>query len=357
MIIYWLLWVGLCLANIFSSYRGENEKLFFYFTALIFFLFIGFRYQVGGDWYNYLYFYDLIKYSDLKSIFLGGDPAYNLLNYWGNKLGFTDTILVNAICGFLVIYFLSRLALNLKNYWLVFLVYFPYHLIVVSAGYTRQSVAIAACTYSIFQLFEKKLLNFFILVVFAALFHKTAIIFLIFYPILILNKIKNYKILCDIYLLLSFIILVVFLYYFSLQDENIYLQGNEEISSKGFFIRWLYHLIPLFIFYKYKNNYKSQLYYPLINYFGYLVLFMFPLGVFFSTLADRFNLYLIFFDIFILCTAFNFFTEKSKKMLLMMLVLFYSIQMFLWFFYGEWAMKAWVPYQNYISNYLLHSVF
>lgn len=357
MVIYWLTWFFICCANLFGTYRNRLDKVFFVLMGVYLFFFVGFRYQVGGDWYNYLFFYDLAKYMDLHSVLLNGDPAYNLLNYFGNKLEYKDTILVNAICGFLVLFFLIKLSLRLKSYWLVFLIYYPYHFLVVSTGYTRQSVAIAIILWAFINLLDGKLSKFLLYTLLAALFHKTAIILMIFLPVAFLARIKNSSVSSNIYIILSLFFLTFLLYFFGLSESNIYLQGNEEVSSKGFFIRWIYHLIPLSFFYYHNNFFKQKSYYSVLRYMSLLVLFMLPLGVFFSTLADRFNLYLIFFDIFVLCSIFFYKMEKYKKVMLMLLIFFYSMQMFLWFFFGEWAMKAWVPYQNYISNYLLNSVF
>ncbi|NNG81648.1 EpsG family protein [Acinetobacter sp. ANC 5378] len=357
MVIYWLIWFYLCLCNMLSSYKNNVGKVFLIITFLFLFIFIGFRYKVGVDWYSYLLFYELTKYTDLKSIILGVDPAYNILNYIGNILGYQDTFFVNAICGFLALFFLMKTTLKLEKYWLALLIYFPYHLLVVSMNYNRQAVAISISLWAFCKLLERRFIQFSFLIIFAALFHKTAISLLLFLPILLYTKFQQFKILNIFYIVVSLILLSIIIYYSSFQDTNVYLQGNEDMNSKGFFIRWTYHLIPLFLFYKYNYFFKKQSYYPVIHYFCILVLFMLPLGIGFSTLADRFNLYLIFFDLFVICTIFSYLSKVNKIFLLMVLILFYTMQMYLWFFHGYWAIKAWIPYQNYIYNYLFNSVF
>ena len=103
MIIYWITWFYICFCNIFIASKNKFSKLFFVLTSIYLFVFVGFRYQVGADWYNYLFFYELGKDTDLKLILLGSDPAYKILNYMGHVFGYQDTFFVNAICGFLVI--------------------------------------------------------------------------------------------------------------------------------------------------------------------------------------------------------------------------------------------------------------
>lgn len=357
MIIYWFIFFYLVFANFITSYKNYISKLFFYFTVIFIFLFVGFRYKVGADWYNYLHFYKSHKYTNLESIFIGGDPAYNFLNYISHFFNYYDTFFVNAVCGFIALFFLMKSALNIEKYWLVLLIYFPYHILVVSMNYTRQAVAISISLWAFCKLLENKIIQFIFLIILAALFHKTAIALLLFLPVIIFANSQSYKNLNIAYSGLSLILLFIIIYYFSVQEANIYLQGNEGVSSKGFFVRWTSHLIPLFLLYKFNYLFKKQTYYPVILYFCILVIFMLPLGIFFSTLADRFNLYMIFFDLFVICKVFSNSSRIDKIYLLNMLVLFYTIQMYLWFFQGHWAVKSWVPYQNYISNHLFNMVF
>lgn len=357
MVIYWIIWFYLCLCNFFSSYKSDLGRVVLIITCLFLFLFIGFRYKVGVDWYNYLHFYESSKYSGLKFIFIEGDPAYNILNYIGHFFNYYDTFFVNAVCGFIVLFFLMKSALKLEKYWLVLLIYFPYHILVVSMNYTRQAVAISISLWAFFKLLENKFIQFIFLIVLAALFHKTAIALLLFLPVIIFSNLEKYKNLNVFYFSLSLILLFIIIYYFSEKEANIYLQGNDSMSSKGFFVRWTFHLIPLFLFYKFNYLFKKQTYYPVILYFCILVIFMLPLGIFFSTLADRFNLYMIFFDLFVICNVFSNLSRIDKIYFLNILILFYTIQMYLWFFQGNWAVKAWVPYQNYISNYFFNMVF
>ena len=202
MIIYWVIWFYLCLCNIFYSYNVWG-RIVLIITFLFLFLFIGFRYNVGVDWYNYLFFYELTKYTDLKSVFLGSDPAYNILNYIGHIFGYQDTFFVNAICSFLVLFFLIKTALKLENYWLVLLIYFPYHLLVVSMNYSRQAVAISISLWAFCKLLESRFIQFSFLIILATLFHKTAITLLLFLPIFLSANFHQYKIINIFYIGIS----------------------------------------------------------------------------------------------------------------------------------------------------------
>lgn len=356
MIIYWVVWFLLCFVNIFQKKDFYNKLFLFLFSILLVF-FIGFRYEVGADWWNYLDLYDKHKFLDLSDLFLGGDIGYTSLNILSHYLGLKDTILVNFVCGFLVVFFISKLALKFENYWLVYLVYFPYHFLVVSMGYTRQSVAIAVITFALYSLLEKKINYFIILTLLAFSFHKSAILMLLFLPVILVIKLKN-KIYYYLYFILSILIIFLLLKISLESDTNIYLSSTDEINSKGFLVRWFFHLIPILIYLKCRKKIiVNTLAKALLDYMFLLILFLFPLGLVFSTLTDRFNLYLIFFDLYVVSYIFAGLKKEYSWLLLGVLILFYTLQIYIWMFYGEWASKAWIPYQNYISNYLIESVF
>lgn len=354
MVIYWFFWFFLSSMSFVK--KNIYTKIFFLIFSFVLFFFIGFRYEVGGDWWNYLNIYENYKYLKINDVLMGGDVGYNILNLLSQYLNLEDTILVNAICGFLVVFFIFKLALKFQNYWLVYLVYFPYHFLVVSMGYTRQSVAIAVVTFALYCLLERKFYYFTVLTLFAFLFHRSAILVLLFFPIVLFFNYKN-KVYYYFYLIVSFLT-IVFLLKISLESEsNMYLSSTDEINSKGFLVRWSYHLIPIFIYLKFKHLFVNNIAKYLLDYMFLLILFLFPLGVVFSTLADRFNLYLIFFDIYVICYALMKLNKKYSQIILVILIIFYTLQIYIWMFYGEWAARAWVPYQNYISNYLIESVF
>ncbi|AOA56997.1 EpsG family protein [Acinetobacter larvae] len=357
MIIYWAIWMYICLCNILTSYNKVFSKIIFIFTAFFLFFIIGFRYEVGGDWFNYLFFYDLAKYEQLSSIILGPDMGYNLLNYMGNHLGFKDTIFVNAVCAAIVVGCLLNLALKWRYYWLLLLSYFPYHILAVSMGYTRQSVAIALSLLAFHYLFQQRIQRFLIYIILAALFHKTAVVLLLFAPIVLQAKFKSNHILYSLYMFFSLIIISLMMYYFSLQEQNLYLQGNEELSSKGFFLRWAYHTIPLGLYWFYRQQFQHKIQQHLLDFFVLLIVYMLFLGIAFSTLADRLNLYLVFFDLYVLNAVFAWSNLKSRLILLFILMGSYTLFMWLWFFQGVWALQAWVPYQNYIAIYLRRHAF
>ena len=178
---YYFIW-SLISAFSFLNIRSSQMKVVYIVFLILLILMTGLRYQVGGDWWNYIAIYDLFKGVSLTESLKLTDPGYALFNYVGQYFEIKDTILVNLFCSLIFYYCFYLLAKNTENYWLPLLISFPYLILVVSMGYTRQSVAIALILVALKYALEKRLKLFFIFSLLAILFHKTAIITFVFLP-------------------------------------------------------------------------------------------------------------------------------------------------------------------------------
>ncbi|MFH4307975.1 EpsG family protein, partial [Acinetobacter baumannii] len=72
----------------------------------------------------------------------------------GNFLQIKDIWFVNLCSSALVCFFLFITFIRLKKYWLCLLIYYPYHILAVSLGYTRQSIAVAILLYAFLKLIQ-----------------------------------------------------------------------------------------------------------------------------------------------------------------------------------------------------------
>lgn len=361
MFIYWFIWIFISFntfllglkRGVYSLYSEILFRIFVLFLCL----FIGFRYRVGADWGNYLLIYDFFKYVSFSESWFISDPAYSFLNYLSQNLNLEDTILVNAVCAVIISLFLYLSFKKLfKEYWLLTLIYYPYHILSVSLGYTRQSVALAIITYALTFLIEGNIIKYVLLIVLASLFHKTAIIFLLFIPVILIKR----KFILYSYMIVSLVFLLGILYISFLSRENIYLNSDYGINSSGVFVRLSMHIIPIFMyifFYKKLFRFLPEGVKYILTYFILLIIFCAVIAIPFSTLSDRFNLYLIFFDLFVILKVYLYVNFYNRMGILLLLLVYYTGFIYIWLVYGTWASKAWIPYSNYITNYLFQSVF
>lgn len=355
MLFYYTIWFFISFFS-FISPKNPQAKIFYIFFIVFLTIVTGLRYQIGADWTNYLNIYDYFKGLNFFDSLLITDPGYGILNYLSQYIGFKDTIFVNSICGLLFFICIYKVSISFKNYWLTLLICYSYLILVVSMGYTRQSVAIALGLLAFKYLLNKKYNKYFISILLAFLFHKSAIILLAFSPLIILNNFFNKKVNFYIYTLLSFIILTGLIYYSSISGENMYTDTSSDISSAGAILRIAVHFLPLSYYFIYREKIKKYMNDRIVvfDYLSIMIFYILGVGLIFSTLADRFNLYLIIYDVFVLNILYNLFNTGHKRILVFTIFIFHSLILTIWLIFGAWA-QAWLPYQNYLFNFILET--
>jgi hypothetical protein len=180
---YWVLFGIWALGAVQFSRRQITAygNILFIAAAVLTALMIGLRYGVGGDWGSYINMYQELLFQPLGPALRRTDPGYGFLN-WVATRGDWGIWVVNLGCGILFMAGVGRLASRQPNPWLAILVAVPYLIIVVSMGYTRQAAAIGILCWAIADASPDRIGRLVVLVGVAALFHKTAILFL---PILL----------------------------------------------------------------------------------------------------------------------------------------------------------------------------
>ena len=141
-------------------------------------VFIGLRHEIGGDWISYILMFEELSVTEFTEIFnLSNDPGYSLINWLASSLGFSIHA-VNLFCALIFSFGLSYFCLHTKRPFLAIMTSFPYLIVVVAMGYTRHSAAIGLAMIAYIAAQRQEFFKFFLLIVAAATFHKTAIILL-----------------------------------------------------------------------------------------------------------------------------------------------------------------------------------
>lgn len=357
MFFYYSIWAVISFFSFFSSKKSE-VKLLFLFLLFFLFLMTGLRFEVGADWDNYLQIYGFFKNLNFPDSLVITDPSYGSLNYISQKLGLSDTILVNFSCAlvfYICFYFICN---KMVNYWLPLLVSFPYLILVVSMGFTRQSVAIALVILAFKCALESKYWKLIFLSLFAISFHKSAIIIFMLYPFFLMssNFFSNKWVFYS-YAFFSFLAMSALVYLSSISGENMYTNQSGVVSSSGAIFRIIVHFLPLVFYVIYHSKIKLILKdnFRAFDYLALLIIFTLVMAIPFSTLADRFNLYLIIFDIFVFSTLFGYLNNFNRSVMVGSIIILNTLMIIIWLSFGAWS-HAWLPYQNYIFNYLMESV-
>lgn len=193
--------LGLCL-----NLRNTRQRDFYIlFTGLILILISGLRsIWVGTDdtsiYANYFIENSVKSYSEIWKE-EGKDPFYYIFNkFIANIFGDDFQIFLIIVSIIFVGSTCHIIRRESKNPLVSFIVLLSFGFFFFSMNGIRQSLAISFILLSYIPLKERKLWRFIVLVIIASLFHKTALIFMIFYPIVNL-KLNKYTI--GLYILLT----------------------------------------------------------------------------------------------------------------------------------------------------------
>ncbi|MEE8097172.1 EpsG family protein [Acinetobacter baumannii] len=357
MLIYWFFWFFISICSVLTNNKLLSRIIFILTIILVYFL-VGFRFEVGVDRDDYLLLYQYIGSLSLKDALFYTDPGYAFLNYVGNYFNYKDMLFVNSICALIFVYAFYKFSSKFKFFWMPLFVSYTYLIVVVSMNYIRQSVSISLILLALYFLLNNKPYKFIFLLFLAFLFHKTAIIFVVLLPVIYFKNWKLRKLIFGTYILASIIFITYILYSAATNDASIYVSGND-VSSSGAVFRVLFHFVPvaLYLYFRdfFKEQYRSNIY--ILDYMVVLVVYCFCLAFIFSTLSDRFNLYLSFFDILIYTKIFEILSLKARIFLNIYLFLFFTCTFYIWLNFGSWADYGWIPYQNYILNFFSNTLY
>lgn len=343
MLTFWLMY--LFPAGLALSIKGINRQKTKFLWILVGFLFIfliGLRYEVGGDWFNYLRHYnDIIGLTLYQAISNGGDIGYVFLNWLAAYLELPQYI-VNLMSAAIFTTGLIIFCRKEDKPWIALSVSVPYLVVVVSMGYTRQSIAIGLFLWAIAHLERGHFKHYIMLTVTAALFHKTAVL-LIPLGLFLYGKGKFTRIIATVLVGYGAWDLLL-----SEQQEALWKNYVEaQMVSEGAKIRALMNLLPSLLFLFYRKRWKQL--FP--NYwFWFWIALGSILSVLFvdiaSTAIDRITLYFIPIQL----AVFSRLPRLASKTIpssttTISILLLYSGVLFVWLNFATHA-EYWLPYQN-----------
>jgi hypothetical protein len=343
---YWFLF-SLCAAGALhyrpDLRRAEHGGPLLIAAAVLILLMVGFRYQVGGDWINYMWTFQLIRYEELGDVVGMRDPAYALLNWGAHQLG-ADIWFVNLVCAAVFIWGLVKFVRQQPNPWLAVVAAVPYLIIVVAMGYTRQAVAIGFILAGMAGMRDRQsMLKFGLYVAAAAVFHRSAIVIL---PMVALAATKNRLLMVAIGAALA-----VVLYYQFLDFEVDRLMNNyivQNYDSQGALVRVGMNIPPAAIFLLFQrrfglSDFERKLWRNFaISAFVALGLLMVMES---STIIDRLALYLIPLQLLVFSRLPTTFPLRGKQngQLTLIVIGYSALVQFVWLSQAAHA-GFWVPY-------------
>ena len=309
--------------------------------GFMFILLIGFRHEVGGDWFSYLQHYEYMYGMSLQEALARGDPGHKFLNWLMYRwdLGVYGT---NVIYGTVFMMGLVKFSRQQVYPWLTMVAAVPYLITVVAMGYSRQGVAIGLFLLAVTYLDKGKFKTYVALIFVAALFHKTAILLL---PLGIFLYGKG---------MLLRVLMIIPIAYGSwdllLADQQEKLWENyveAQMQSDGAKIRVAMNLFPSLLFLMYRKEWKKS--FDDYSFWFWIaigsIISVFLVGAA-STAVDRVALYFIPIQLVVFARL-PYLARKqvSPSVTKVLIVLIYTLVLFVWLNYATHSLY-WIPYQN-----------
>jgi hypothetical protein len=349
MLIYWLILVTLFLISFLKfkyylniSLVNQELNLKWKFTFIILVFFIGLRHQVGGDWFNYIEIFNIIKFENIYDVLSGSDPFYGLINWIFSNQEF-GLYWVNLICGYIFTWGLFVFCRSQPQPWLALAISLPYLITVVAMGYTRQGVAIGIVMAGLVFLQNGRIVKFTICLFAAIAFHKSAIILL---PLAIFSGKKS------IYSLIGMSLFGILMFYlFVVEYINSLFSGYiiDQYESSGALIRVIMNAFPAALFLVFRKRFKlsnyEESFWSLMSIaalFILIILFISPS----STAVDRLALYWIPLQLFVFSRLPQLMSKSIivNYQYLFLIFIYYSLTFYVWLFHAQYS-AFWIPYK------------
>ena len=182
MLTYSLVFLTIFLLSIKSPIRPLTLTILF----LLLLLFIGLRHEIGGDWVNYMLDIESYKTYSPSQLLSTKAPLYDVLVFWASRYPLLGGIyFVNSISALFFLTGLFSFISVLPRKTAPICLAFPQLILVVSMGYTKQSVAMGFLMFSISMLIRARLVPSILSFLIGILFHPTL---LLFSPLFLLLK-------------------------------------------------------------------------------------------------------------------------------------------------------------------------
>lgn len=341
---YMLLLVMAAVLEMESPNDRSLKKLLLTISSTVTVIFVGFRKEVGGDWFAYMNYHEAGYVTPFLEFIQTSDPGYMAISWVLGRLGM-DIWSLNTVLAILLTVGISTLALQVRYSNLFFLSAAPYLIIVVGMGYSRQSGAIGMLCISISYLFQNRRVRAVGFGVVSLLFHKSAAFCLT--PVLMASSNSRWKNIAILFLGIPVIALFVFLEAFEIAQKG-YIEA--EYSSAGAFIRVLQIFIcgvwALLFLVKYEDENRKKL---LTLLSGVAVLSMPALIVSpSSTLVDRLILYLLPFQCYVLSRVPDLFAYGASRITACVSVISINFLIFFVWITSAVHLDSWINYKSYL---------
>lgn len=352
MVIYWILFFIPAFMALAMSDRGPppgrgTTRLTsgWIVFGLLLTVIIGMRYQVGGDWYNYLGHLAEDSGEKLSYLLTQSDPGYKFLTWLSVTLGW-DIYGINTLAALIFSCGLIAFCRSMPRPWLAATVAVPYLVVVVAMGYTRQAIALGLAMLGLRALGRKSVVTFVVWALLAATVHRSALVLL---PIAALTT-KHNRIWVTFWV--GALVAVGYLSLVEPESEALYTNYIANgYDSQGALVRLSMNAVAAILFLAFRKRLVlDDAAAMLWRWMAWLSLALlaavaFSSGI--STALDRLGLYLLPLQLLVFCSVPDALgSQYRRKPWVLTVVAYYALILIVWLNYANNA-YAWLPYRFY----------
>ncbi len=350
---YLLIFLTISMIYYFDSFfKDENNSIIVFrwkilISTFIFFLLtltLGFRDALGSDYGSY--FLDFIYmeeyFSDTGTFKTQSlDLVYEYLSFFIILLNLPFDYL-SILISIIIIFSLLFFANQEREPLLIILIFLSYYFLVLGMGYLRQGLSISFLLFFIHFWRNEKIFLSLIFLILAVLSHKFAIVssFIIFFrPKGNLFYFNKY-----FYLILMIILAVLFYKIFQFKNISEYFDVYSQEHSSGSYYRTLAGAICATLFFSKQSFFKKRSDYRYLYISSSILIFLFPVSFFYSTISDRILAYFLPCILIILSTIPIVFKKLRPSLIKCLLVGILFSHLLLWTNYSNQS-DLYTPYR------------
>ena len=332
-----------------ASFRSSNLMLFM--VALFFWLMIGFRFEVGMDWSNYLRLYNaeykLGANVSASTALFQLEPGFALLSWFAAKTG-GGIIMINAVSALIFCWGFFIFAKNCREPWLAVVIATPLLVVAFAMSGIRQAIAMGVVFYVFSYWDQRSVVARIALVLLASLFHFSAVFILIF--VALSARIQPVAKLAAVAAVGLLILLAIYVAPTAMQSySELYVSGRRRLEAPGALAQIAVIAAAAVAYFVYRKKWvEANGDHLLLRNLAIVALLSVPAAFISSVGAYRFALYLWPMAMYVY-SGIPAMIDKAEGQFLyrLMLVLASAALMLGWLTYANNS-SAWLPYQNWL---------
>lgn len=330
-----------------AAYLGHIERdfrpFFYWFILIGLYLFVGFRFEVGCDWWGYL-----INFSFPIAITYGEAFATSEPGHWGLILLLHDLgapyQYLNAVTAGLFFIGLHFLARRQPDPLAFLALCFPILIVNMPMSAIRQGAAIGFMCLAYLAFIDRRLVGYIAWVLIGTSFHSSILVFLAFAPFVISPVDRKHVIYATI-------LAVPGLYLLSLTDaaelaNTRYIESDIEASGAIYRISILLLsglFFQLILAPNWRRNFSED--YRLATLGAWAMVGIIPLIFISSVIADRFSYYLIPIQVMIFARIPYLDLKKNRQLYAVLPYIFLTVIFVVWTQFSWHFNQCYLPYK------------